>query len=61
MYCNQLTVRLEGGIRRRESWSPESEESADYSSSEDEDAEAGAREREELHQERNAKLNGKCA
>jgi SNW domain-containing protein 1 len=53
MYCNQLTVRLEGGTRRRESWSPESEESAaDYLSSEDEDAQVGAREREELHQER---------
>jgi SNW domain-containing protein 1 len=51
--CNRLiTIRLEGGTRRRDSGSPESEESADYLSSEDEDAEAGAREREELRQER---------
>jgi SNW domain-containing protein 1 len=48
-----LTSRLEGGSRRRDSRSPESEESADYSSSEeDSDAEAGARERETLRQER---------
>jgi SNW domain-containing protein 1 len=51
LYSNRLTVRLEGGTRRRDSRSPESEES-DYSSSDDEDAEAGAREREELRQER---------
>jgi SNW domain-containing protein 1 len=37
LYCNPLTVRLQGSARRREQGSSKSEESADYLSSEDED------------------------
>ena len=48
----------EGPQSRRDSRSEESEES-DYSSSEDSDAEAGAREREALRQERNREMRRK--
>ena len=55
----QLTSRLEGGSRPRQS--PESgDESADYSSSDDDsDAEAGAQEREALRQERQREVRRK--
>lgn len=57
-YCKRLTSRLEGAPRRRNSRSPESEESED-DISEDSDAEAGARERDQLREERNREARRK--